>query len=173
MDEKIKGIPGFPDYSASKDGKIFRTYFRNRMTSHPIAPRELHQSTDSGGYKKVNLCKKDIGTTHLVHKLILLTFIGQCPYGYEAGHFNGIKADNRIENLRWITKEENESHKLLHGTDRSVGNKNPKAKLNEEKVIAIRMQLATTLKQREIAKYYGVSEQVISDIKHHRRWCHV
>lgn len=172
MDEKIREIPGFPDYSISKDGKVFRTYFRNKQTSHPMKPKEIRQFNDTAGYKMVDLSKNNIATMQLVHRLVLLTFIGDCPNGCEAAHLNGIKTDNRMENLVWVTRKENLSHRVLHGTS-PVGSKNPKAKLTEKDVVAIKMQLGTSLKQRNIAKSYGVSEQLISDIKHRRRWCHV
>ena len=169
---ELKKIKEFSDYSISKDGRIFRTYFRNKQASYPIKPKEIRQFNDTNGYPMVDLSKNNIKKTQLVHRLVLLTFIGECPNGYEAAHLNGIKADNRVENLIWATRKENLSHRILHGTS-PVGSKNPKAKLTEKDVIAIKMQLGTSLKQRDIAKSYGVSEQVISDIKHRRRWCHV
>jgi hypothetical protein len=42
-----------------------------------------------------------------VHRLVLESFVGPCPDGMEACHANGNGFDNRVENLRWDTHEEN------------------------------------------------------------------
>lgn len=53
-----------------------------------------------------------------VHRLMLKTFVGPCPFGHETAHGNGIRADNRIENLRWATKKENMIDRAAHGKTR-------------------------------------------------------
>lgn len=72
------------------------------------------------GYVVVNV--RDLGgvyTNRLLHRLILETFVGPCPPGMQCCHYNDIKTDNRLENLRWDTPEANMRDALRNG--RGVG----------------------------------------------------
>ena len=62
--------------------------------------------TNSQGYMKVQLQRKN----HFVHRLVLEAFVGSCPEGHECNHKNGIKNDNHISNLEWITPSQNTKH---------------------------------------------------------------
>jgi hypothetical protein len=42
--------------------------------------------------------------TYPVHRLVLLAFMGPCPKGMRCRHLNGVRNDNRIENLCWNTR---------------------------------------------------------------------
>lgn len=44
----------------------------------------------------------------LVHRLVLETFVGQCPEGMECDHVNRDRSDNRLQNLRWVPHKENQ-----------------------------------------------------------------
>ena len=41
-----------------------------------------------------------------------MAFVGLPPKGMECDHINRVRDDNRLENLRWVTKIENEANKL-------------------------------------------------------------
>ena len=71
------------------------------------------------------------------------------------------------------TNKDNMSDRGDRGrTNRPVGEKNPKAKLTEQKVKEIKM-LFNKLKRKEIAKLYNVKIATIDDIKYNKRWKHV
>ena len=55
------------------------------------------------GYHRAHNGEKD----YLVHRLVLEAFVGPCPEGKECDHINRKKADNRVVNLRWVTRSEN------------------------------------------------------------------
>jgi len=59
------------------------------------------------GYKQIGLCKDGKGKTYYIHRLIALHFIPNPDYLPCIDHINRVKADNRIENLRWISKSDN------------------------------------------------------------------
>jgi hypothetical protein len=70
----------------------------------------LKGGKDHGDYRLVNLCKDGITKTHKVHRLIAQAFIAN-PYNKpEVNHKNGIRHDNRVENLEWCTCSENNLH---------------------------------------------------------------
>ena len=91
------------------------------------------------------------------------------------------KANNAVENLQWLTAQENIIKAFKQGrphpkgnskTDRR-GHRSPVAKLNEKQVLEIKEMLSSgTTKNREIAKIYNVSEQLICNIKKGRNYAY-
>ena len=73
--------------------------------------RILEPSTQSEGYKSVTLYKNGIRTQQLVHRLVASAFLPNPENKDMVNHKNGVRSDNRIENLEWNTRSENERHK--------------------------------------------------------------
>jgi HNH endonuclease/NUMOD4 motif len=86
-------IPGWPDYQASNAGDI-------RRNGHN------HTPTTCKGYLRVNFCVNNIHHSFLVHRLVAMAFIPNPEGKPEIDHINRIKTDNRVENLRWATRGE-------------------------------------------------------------------
>lgn len=62
------------------------------------------------GYKMIKLCSNNTQKHLSVHRIIAETFIENLNNLPEVNHKNGIKTDNRVENLEWCTKRENIQH---------------------------------------------------------------
>lgn len=86
-----------------------------------------------------------------------------------ACHGNGNKFDNRLQNLRWGTRSENEKDKIDHGT-KLQGERHHQAKLTEETIGAIRAASGTYL---EIAQQFGISKTQVGNIRRGDQWTHV
>lgn len=83
--------------------RVQGTHFVNKY-------RIIGTKTNRLGYKEVALCKDGKMKTVLLHRLIALHFIENPDNLPCVNHKNGIKADNRLENLEWCTKSQNTKH---------------------------------------------------------------
>jgi hypothetical protein len=162
--EKWAEIPGAGgNYYASSLGRIGsvpRAKTKGGVLKPTVSPQ---------GYHRVMLYVNGKRVRAFVHRLVLSAFIAECPEGKEAAHLDGTRDNNRLENLAWVSRSENHSHKIQHGTWQG-GENNPYAKLTQKAVMNIRKELRNGTKQRDIAEIHRVSEQAISDIKHGKRW---
>ena len=100
-------IDGYPSYQISDTGQV-RSLKYGRI-------RYLKLSDNGHGYAGVSLFENGKQEHFSVHLLVLITFKGPCPQGKECNHRNGIKADNRIVNLEYVTRSENELHAARTG----------------------------------------------------------
>lgn len=86
------------------------------------------------GYPQIELYKDGKYKTILVHRIIAEAFIPN-PNNYrDVNHINGVKADNRIENLEWVTPSEN----TRHAYDNNISGFRDKANKNLEKVNSVK-----------------------------------
>ena len=75
-------------------------------------PKRTFGSEHNAGYRMRYIKHKQI----LVHKIIARAFLGEKPEGHQVDHINGDKADNRPENLRYVTRKQN-----LRGARKNYG----------------------------------------------------
>lgn len=61
-------------------------------------------------YKLVSFSENNKQTTFSIHRLVMLTFVWERPKWLDINHKNWIKHDNRLENLEYCTRSENELH---------------------------------------------------------------
>jgi hypothetical protein len=100
MEEIWKEVDGFDNYEVSNQGNV-----RNIKTGRILKP-----GLDNYGYQLVVLSSNKKTHTKKVHRLVLLSFARNTENKATVNHINGIKTDNRIENLEWSTNSENCLH---------------------------------------------------------------
>lgn len=73
----------------------------------------------NNGYLKYELKYKETKKVFLIHRLVALSFIPNPENKRCVNHINGIKTDNRVENLEWVTYKENSRHAIINGYNKS------------------------------------------------------
>ena len=137
-----------------------------------VRERIVAQGDMPSGHLNVSLSKDGVKKTFWVHILVLSAFAGPCPAGLECLHGDGNPKNNAIDNLRWGTPLDNACDRDRHGTT-ARGERNAEAQLTESQVRDIKSRLGKWGEGKRIAREYGVSESLISDIKSGRTWAHV
>ena len=94
-------------YEASKLGEI-----RNSKTLRILKPFQ-NLVGNSIGYMQIGLSENKKRKTYLVHRLIAETFLENYSNDVEVHHINGVRHDNRAENLRCLSKYENLSDRVF------------------------------------------------------------
>ena len=133
MVEKWKDIQGFEGlYQVSNLGNIRSLkYYRTNIV------RNIKGNL-SNNYLMVSLCKNKIKKNLLIHRIVGITFIKNPDNKCDINHKNGIKTDNRLENLEWNTRSENVKHAYKNNLAKSTEYSRKIAKeFNSKKVIDI------------------------------------
>ena len=177
MKEIWKDINGYEGiYQISNFGRVKSLERKIPLNHHPIFMSVLQEKILKPGlcrgYRRVTLSKNKQKEQFQVHRLVLEAFSESCPDGFEANHKNFNRADNRIENLEWVTRSENLKHCFRHGRNNQKGSKNGYAKLSESEVLKIR-EIGSSMKRAELANMFMVSQPSISDIINRNTWTHI
>jgi len=139
----------YTNYFISKEGILF-----NRQG------KRIKTSIDRNGYEKYNLTIEGKQKFVQIHRLVLQAF---CPHpnsdNLQVNHKNGIKSDNRLENLEWMTRSENTKHSIDNQLQTSNGRNNI---LQPEQLELIKKYHKQGLLDREIAEILGYGRSGIS-----------
>lgn len=144
------------NYLVFSNGDIFN------LDGHKMSP-----SIDRNGYLHglIN------GRNCSYHRIIAECFVPNTYNKPDINHINGIKTDNRAENLEWCTRSENIIHAYQTGLEQPViGTNNHNSKLNDELVRYIRKSNKSNY---GLAKELGVDPSTIRDVRNNKIWRHV
>ena len=167
----MKTIPNFPNYSISKDGRVWS---KSRITphGHRRKGRWLKSNRMPTGHLSICLYKNRTSHKQAIHRLVLETYVGPCPDGMECRHLNGNPADNNLRNLKWGTHSENVLDAVKHGTHvNNRGSNQGRSKLTEIQVRIIIVAYSTgKVTQEQISQAFGVSISTIKSILQKKNW---
>jgi hypothetical protein len=144
------------DYIVTDTGKVFSLKYGKT--------KELKFNPIKGGYLICNMFVDGKKKSVLVHRLVATAFLNNPQNKPQVNHKDNDKANNNFWNLEWATQSENVKHAYDNGFMKKTF-KDMNALLNESQIWEIRQHLKDKVKQRFIADMFGVSEQIISQIK--------
>lgn len=135
-------IPGWEGrYEVSDDGRVRSWWYGKK---HLTVGRELKQKLDKYGYAVVCLHYGSTKKHPTVHRLVASAFLPNTDGKPQVNHKNGIKTDNRVENLEWSTNVENIQHAfdtgLISKEAVSAGQKRRYEREEERKASSARMR---------------------------------
>jgi|SRR6185369_12819676 len=168
-----KDIPGYNGrYKASDQGEILSINWRNTR-GYMRKGKIMKQSHESNGYLHLNMVTENGSKLVLAHRLIAETFLAPVEGKIFVNHKNGIKHDNRVENLEWCTKSENSKHSFSIGIQDNKGVNHPSARFNNEQITEMREKHSNGISAYKISKEYKMSYTNAKDIVSRRTWSHI
>lgn len=164
----IKGYEGL--YEVSSLGRVKSLKRRSRLKD------SIMKLVPTGaGYASVGLSRNGSVKTFAVARLVGEHFIPRLDPGLQINHINGIKTDNHMENLEWVTVSENNKHAHRMGLRDTHGEGHPSAKLNNAQVYRIRLikEVTPNMPLNILAKMFNITKGSISNIHLGRTWSHI
>jgi len=175
MNDEFYEIPGHNGrYFINRSGVIF-----SKAVRYGINPKKWHRivlAKDRCGYLKAGLRESPDAPerNNGVHRLVAMTFLPNPENKPCVNHKDGNKANNSVENLEWVTYQENSVHSFSNGLQIcQIGQDHHNAKVNEDQVREIRRRRASGELLSSIAPDFGVTPTLISYIANRKTWKHV
>jgi hypothetical protein len=162
-EEVWKAVPGYGGaYEVSSHGRVrsldrlvLRSFRDGRVGARLVAGRVLRPGPARTGHRTVALGR---GNSKQVHSLVLLAFVGPPPPGHEVLHNDGDPANNRLSNLRYGTRSENNFDITRHG----------RRALTRDQVLYVRKRSAEGFAYGELhqlARSWGVNPGILWRVK--------
>ena len=138
------------------------------VTSKPA--KILAASNETHGYDVVAVQINGKRRKFLIHRLVARAFVDGYAEGLTVNHINGVKTDNRPDNLEWVTLSMNTKKQWQTGLINTRGDDHHGRKLHSGQVRIIRRLLRLGATAYELSILCGVSEGIVYGIKSGVRW---
>lgn len=124
---------------------------------------ELSLQRTPKGYLRVALRMHGRVRMSFVHRIVATAFIGQSN-GRQVNHKNGIKDDNRVANLEWVTCQQNAAHAFDCGLRKKLPLGAYRRKLTDKQAESVRQLHSRGVTREFMSRWFGVTKQCIGNI---------
>jgi hypothetical protein len=167
-------------YEVSNFGRVKRLAgaFKYKPSEHILTTRVL--SARIAGYPVVTLSGgrgKDQQSVQCIHRLVVAAFVAPVPRGLTVNHIDGVKTNNRLDNLEIASQKRQYAHSIALGLwTPAKGSQKSKIGLSEALVAHIRARYVRGCDKNGVtamAKELGINRATLFSIVHRRSWKHV
>lgn len=155
-------------YQISDRGKvksIARVVMRKDGKPYTVKERIITPYVDRYGYLRIELNKRGVAKKHYVHRLVGQAFIPNPDNKPQINHIDTNKKNNTVNNLDWVTLQENRDHAVANGLQPDQrGKNNPNIKLTKKDVLLTRKLKKAGKTHTEISKIVGTSVSNVNNI---------
>lgn len=157
-----KDVVGWENYyEVSNLGRV-RTRCHMRLSrcgsEIPVNVKMKQSYLDEDGYARISLYRGDESKLVGIHRVVAEAFIPNPENKPQVNHINGIKTDNRVENLEWVTNTENMQHSIKEGLRDTHVSSRPVIRLEDNKVFESIAEL-----HREIGGHYNEIVHILKE----------
>lgn len=168
-ERRLVSLVASGEWEIDADGQIWRVKRRKGCRDGSVQtisiPRRRAEHQMPSGYLMVHAWWGIEHVNGLAHRVVWQHFVGDIPPGMVINHKNGIKNDNRPENLEILSYSGNTKHAYRAGLMDEYGQRNPAAKLTNNEVAQIRLAYASgNYTMEQLGKRFSVRFQHISRI---------
>ena len=148
-------------YIVNEDGSVIGTF--GRVLKPKIAKT---------GYQEISIYIDGKPKTWLVHRLVATCYIPNPMNKPFVNHKDGVKTNNCVENLEWVTHQENMEHAK---NNRLVwqGEDNANSTITDEQAEEICKLLEYGLRNIDIRKQFNISKTIVASIRAGDSWKHI
>lgn len=158
----LKYIPNSKDYYVDQEGNVYSKF------------RKLNKNSMSSGYQSVAIRNLDGSVNNCyVHRLVAAAFIDNPENKPVVNHKNLIKSDNRVDNLEWVSYQENNLHMQVNNANRLICGAAMWATYTTEQIVKVCELLQEGYRNVDIMKITGVSKSDVYMIRAGRNWGHI
>lgn len=160
MEKKIKN---WELYTIDEFGKV-----KNTKTN-----KYLKGAINSKGYLRVELHLNKKIKRFFVHRLVAEYFVENPLNKEQVNHIDGNKLNNNMNNLEWVTNQENRNHAIKNNLTKNLcGEEAPWSKLTKKDVIFIRSEYdkKETFNAKKLSKKFKVSTSQILLVAKRKSW---
>jgi HNH endonuclease len=151
--------------SALKEGVIFTNSGTGEVFGKRWRAGKARGCKNTKGYVVFTLHFNGRRYQLKAHRVIWIAANGEIPDGLVIDHVNGIKCDNRLDNLRLATPKVNARNRRTY-----KGDQNPAAVINIGDVKSMRALYPSIRSYKKLAERFGVSRSLVAQIIRRELW---
>ena len=173
--EEWRAIPGYEGlYEASSMGRVRsldKVVPHLRYGAYTIRGKTLKLSTlNKYGHLRVGIYSEGRQRVRLVHHLVLETFVGPRPEGACCRHLDGDPGNNRPENLKWGTMQENSDDRVRHGNS-GLGEARAGAKHKaSDAILVAKLYVQDGMRRCDIIRATGYGHNFVYAVTSGKTW---